>query len=215
VASQLWVAHRLQDKKALSPPDWVLTATLERWLVSPPDDGPYADLRGRFEARRLAYLTMPNSDGVEFRSDPLKYCAAGPRGYHRSSHSGATAPKPFFSFADQDAAGDAAGKHLTLWTEDPRLLASSDEPWDVEFLEHPDALHCEFLGAGAARVIIAIQPGYEEQVSLLDQGQSGKLTPQSRFSSVIADIVSANAKFATAIDADVAGPGIPWRWAKG
>ena len=59
-------------------------------------------------------------------------------------------------------------------------------------------------------MIIAIQPGYEEQVvSLLDQGQLGKLTPQSLFSSVIADIVAANAKFAAAIDGDVAGPGDP------
>ena len=64
------------------------------------------------------------------------------------------------------------------------------------YLEHPDRLHREFLRAGAARVIIAIQPGYEEEVvSLLDKGQLGTLAPHSRFASVIEDVVTANAAF--------------------
>jgi len=97
-----------------------------------PDGGPCADLRGRFEARRLAYLTMLSSNDVEFKSDPLKYGTAWQRGCLRSPHSAAPAPKPISSFADQDAAGDAVRNHLTLWTEDPRLRAGSYEPWDVE-----------------------------------------------------------------------------------
>jgi hypothetical protein len=49
--------------------------------------------------------------------------------------------------------------------------------------------------------IIAIQPGYEKDVvSLLDQGQLGKLAPQSRFTSVIDDVVAANAAFISAAD---------------
>ncbi len=79
-----------------------------------------------------------------------------------------------------------------------------DSAWNERsklFLEHPDAVHREFLRAGAARVIIAIQPGYEKDVvSLLDQGQLGKLTPQSRFTSVIDDVVAANAAFISAAD---------------
>lgn len=78
-----------------------------------------------------------------------------------------------------------------------------DNPWHAReklFLEHPDATHREFLRAGAARVIIAIQPGFEEQVvSLLDKGRLGALAPKSRFSSVIADVQQANEDYAAAI----------------
>jgi hypothetical protein len=71
------------------------------------------------------------------------------------------------------------------------------------FLVHPDAVHREFLRAGAARVIIAIKPGYEQDVvSLLDQGQLGALTPQSRFASVITDVQAANKDFAARIHPD-------------
>jgi len=66
------------------------------------------------------------------------------------------------------------------------------------FLDHPDPIHREFLRAGAARVIIAIEPGFEDQVvSLLDQGQLGELAPKSRFSKVIKDVTDANAAYAT------------------
>jgi hypothetical protein len=79
-----------------------------------------------------------------------------------------------------------------------------DSAWDERsklFLEHPDAVHREFPRASAARVIIAIQPGYEKDVvSLLDQGQLGKVAPQSRFTSVIDDVVAANAAFISAAD---------------
>lgn len=88
-----------------------------------------------------------------------------------------------------------------------------DSVWNERsklFLEHPDAVHREFLRAGAARVIIAIQPGYEKDVvPLLDQGQLGKLTPQSRFSTVIADVVAANEEFVASIGADGEAGGEP------
>ena len=78
-----------------------------------------------------------------------------------------------------------------------------DNAWHAReklFLEHPDAAHREFLRAGAARVIIAIQPGFEEQVvSLLDKGRLGALAPKSRFASVIADVQQANKDYAATI----------------
>jgi hypothetical protein len=78
-----------------------------------------------------------------------------------------------------------------------------DNAWHAReklFLEHPDAAHREFLRAGAARVIIAIQPGFEEQVvSLLDKGRLGALAPKSRFASVIADVQQANKDYAGTI----------------
>jgi hypothetical protein len=65
------------------------------------------------------------------------------------------------------------------------------------FLNHPDPIHREFLRAGAARVIIAIQPGFEtEVVSLLDKGQLGALGDQSRFAQAIQDVLEANAAYA-------------------
>ena len=58
-------------------------------------------------------------------------------------------------------------------------------------------MHREFLRAGAARVILAIQPGFEEQVvSLLDQGQLGNLPNQNRFQVAIDYVQKANADFA-------------------
>jgi len=61
----------------------------------------------------------------------------------------------------------------------------------------PDAIHREFLRAGAARVIIAIQPGFEDDVvSLLDQGQLGNLPDTSRFAKVVKDVQDANAAYA-------------------
>ena len=75
---------------------------------------------------------MLTSNQAEFESDPLKFGTAQQRGYLRSPHSAAPAPKPTASFADQEAAEDAHGNYLTLWTEDSRLRADSYEPWDVE-----------------------------------------------------------------------------------
>lgn len=65
------------------------------------------------------------------------------------------------------------------------------------FLEHKDPLHREFLRAGAARVILAIRPGFEEEVaSLLDQGQLGSLPNGHRFKKVAEDVKAANKKYA-------------------
>ena len=74
----------------------------------------------------------------------------------------------------------------TIWHEREKL-----------FLNHPELVHREFLRAGAARVILAIQPGFEEQViSLLDQGQLGNLPGQSRFTAAVEYVQSANADYA-------------------
>src|SRR3954468_1290874 len=97
-----------------------------------PRSDPYVDLRGQFEARRKAYLTMLTSSVEEFASDPLVYGTAKRRGFIRSPHSAAPGPKPNISFADQDAGGQAAGNKLSVWTDDPRLRAGPDEPWDNE-----------------------------------------------------------------------------------
>lgn len=73
----------------------------------------------------------------------------------------------------------------TVWNEEQKL-----------FLQHPDAIRREFLRAGAARVILAIQPGYEEDVvKLLDQGQLGQLPQNSRFEEAIQYVASMNAQF--------------------
>lgn len=82
----------------------------------------------------------------------------------------------------------------TIWHEKEKL-----------FLYHPDAIHREFLRAGAARVILAIQPGFEEQVvSLLNEGQLGNLPTHSRFQQAVDYVVATNADFAktTTGDAD-------------
>jgi hypothetical protein len=75
----------------------------------------------------------------------------------------------------------------TIWNEPEKL-----------FLQHPDAVRREFLRAGAARVILAIQPGFEEQVvSLLDQGQLGKLPGKNRFQDAIDYVTATNADYRT------------------
>jgi hypothetical protein len=71
----------------------------------------------------------------------------------------------------------------TIWNEPEKL-----------FLQHPDPVHREFLRAGSARVILAIQPGYEQEVvSLLDQGQLGKLPHGTRFQASIDYVAATNA----------------------
>ena len=74
------------------------------------------------------------------------------------------------------------------------------------FLNHPDPVHREFLRAGAARVILAIQPGFEnEVVSLLDKGKLGAVQVPSRFRKAIDDVVAANAEYkqsASEVEAD-------------
>ena len=63
-----------------------------------------------------------------------------------------------------------------------------------QLLQHPDPEHREFLRAGAARIIVAIKPGYEEKVlSLLEQGEVGILVEGHSFKAVI-DQVKAEAE---------------------
>jgi len=74
----------------------------------------------------------------------------------------------------------------TIWHEQEKL-----------FLNHPDPVHREFLRSGAARVILAIQPRFEEQVvTLLDQGQLGNLPNQSRFREALDYVQTTNAAYA-------------------
>lgn len=100
--------------------------------MADPTAGPYADLRGQFEARRDAYLAMLTSSNEAFAADPLKFGTAKRRGYLRSPHSAAPGPKPTASFADLDAGSSAAGKDQAAWTDDPRQRAGPYEPWDDE-----------------------------------------------------------------------------------
>ncbi len=83
----------------------------------------------------------------------------------------------------------------------PYFWATWDDPSYATFrrrLDHPDPLHREFLRAGAARVVLTIQPDFEEQVvALLDQGYLGPLSDQGhRFTRVVADVQAANANYA-------------------
>ena len=85
----------------------------------------------------------------------------------------------------------------TIWHEPEKL-----------FLKHPDAIHREFLRAGAAREILAIQPGYEQQVvSVLDQGQLGTLPNGSRFQASIDYVTTTNAGFQPDPNNGAAEPG--------
>jgi hypothetical protein len=69
------------------------------------------------------------------------------------------------------------------------------------FLDHPDASHREFLRAGAARVILALTPGFENPViSLLDKGKLGELADSSRFADVIDQVQSAHADYTELAD---------------
>jgi hypothetical protein len=78
---------------------------------------------------------------------------------------------------------------------------------DKLYLDHADGTHREFLRAGACRVIMAITPGFEEQlISLLDKGQIGALTPASRFSKAVAAVTATEKEFATARAKSTAPP---------
>jgi hypothetical protein len=77
--------------------------------------------------------------------------------------------------------------------------------------DHPDPIHREFIRAGAARVVLAIRPGFEEQlVSLLEKGHLGSLPHGDRFQKVVEDVQKANDKYAeTAAGDDDENPGVP------
>jgi hypothetical protein len=63
-------------------------------------------------------------------------------------------------------------------------------------LDHPDPQHKEFLRAGAARVVLAIQPGFEEQViSLLNKGEIGTLDDRAAIARIAADVRDARSQY--------------------
>jgi hypothetical protein len=76
------------------------------------------------------------------------------------------------------------------------------------FLDHPDAGHREFLRAGAARVILALTPGFENPViSLLDKGHLGELADSSRFADVIDQVQAAHAAYTALLDRELKAGG--------
>jgi hypothetical protein len=67
------------------------------------------------------------------------------------------------------------------------------------FVEHPDPLHREFLRAGAARVVLPIRPGYEEDVlSLFDLGLVSTITETHRFKAIVDQVTAANEQYVAA-----------------
>jgi len=82
----------------------------------------------------------------------------------------------------------------------------SDRQVDRLFLRHSDPAHRDFLRAGAARVVVPIVPGFEEELTaFIDLGRIGKLPGGHRFGEVIAAVRSANIGLGidTATDATV------------
>ena len=97
--------------------------------------------------------------------------------------------------------------------------------WDADvnqpaklFLEHPDAAHREFLRAGAVRVLLPVQPGFEEPfASLIYLGTIGSLPEAHRFLDVADQVSDANRAYGEPEDgadpADVPVPGrLIGRW---
>lgn len=69
----------------------------------------------------------------------------------------------------------------------------SDRQVDRLFLRHPDAAHRDFLRAGAARVVVPVVPGFEDELTtFVDQGRIGKLPAGHRFGEVLAAVRRAN-----------------------
>jgi hypothetical protein len=65
------------------------------------------------------------------------------------------------------------------------------------WLSHPDSLHREFLRAGAAKLVLAIRPGFEDQVvSLLDKGQLGQIDKDAIAAKIATQVRAANATYA-------------------
>lgn len=72
----------------------------------------------------------------------------------------------------------------------------SAQQLDRLFLRHPDAAHRDFLRAGAARVVVPIVPGLEEELTaFVDKGRIGKLPNGHRFTPVVAAVRKANQDF--------------------
>lgn len=73
----------------------------------------------------------------------------------------------------------------------------SDRQIERLFLRHPDPIHRDFLRAGAARVIVPIVPGFEEELtSFIDKGRVGQLPNGHRFRPVVSAVTAAHQQFA-------------------
>jgi len=72
----------------------------------------------------------------------------------------------------------------------------SAQQLDRLFLRHPDATHRDFLRAGAARIVVPIVPGFEEELTaFVDKGRVGKLPNGHRFTRVVSAVRKANRDF--------------------
>jgi hypothetical protein len=66
----------------------------------------------------------------------------------------------------------------------------------VVFVDHADPLHREFLRAGAARVVLPIRPGYEEEIlSLFDLGLVSSISDSHRYKQIVDEVTAANADY--------------------
>jgi hypothetical protein len=73
----------------------------------------------------------------------------------------------------------------------------SDRQIERLFLRHPDPIHRDFLRAGAARVIVPIMPGFEEELtSFIDKGRIGQLPNGHRFGPAVSAVKAAHQQFA-------------------
>jgi hypothetical protein len=84
----------------------------------------------------------------------------------------------------------------------------SDRQVDRLFLRHPDPTHRDFLRAGAARVVVPILPGFEEELTtFIDKGKVGKLPDGHRFGEVVTAVRKANDTFFIEAAGDVNAEG--------
>ena len=72
----------------------------------------------------------------------------------------------------------------TIWHEQEKL-----------FLDHPDPIHREFLRAGAARVILAIQPGFEDRIAARPGSTGLSFRPKPFFREAIDYVKTTNAVY--------------------
>jgi hypothetical protein len=66
----------------------------------------------------------------------------------------------------------------------------------TDFVDHPDPLHREFLRAGAARVVLPIRPGHEDEIlSLFDFALVGPLPATHRYKAIVDEVTAAHKKY--------------------
>jgi hypothetical protein len=119
--------------------------------VGNPAGDQFADLVGRFQARRDDYLMRLTTDDSTIASDPEKFATAKRRGFLKGR-----GPRPTCSLADQDAAGEAARNNLVVWTDSPCIRAGVPEAWDSEDVQSVIARLWRITDAGAFRTSLVI-----------------------------------------------------------